>query len=88
MGVYTVDCELGACDTDGACAACLRGVGPARQKCIGECSAKTPYNQTYPQSWVACWNDCCSKNYCHGMVNNDPACASTVDPARLGPGPP
>lgn len=88
MGVCAVDCGLGACDTDGARAACLRGVGPARQKCVGECSAKTPYNPTYPQSWAACWNARCGKNHCHGMVDNDPACASTVDPARLGPGPP
>ena len=83
-GMYVANCDLSACDTDGSCKACLNGTGPARDKCVAECSAKTPYNSAYPQSWAACWNDCCSKNYCHGMVNNDPACASPINPSRLG----
>ena len=64
-GVWGVECDWKKCDTYGTCQQCLKGTGTHYGTCVSQCESAVGYNAKYPQSWNACWADCCSEHACH-----------------------
>ena len=67
VGLWGVPCNWKKCDTDNSCNKCVTGDKSSDyyKTCVDQCSTNAPYIREYPQSWNACWADCCSNNACH-----------------------